>query len=91
MPGHLFEGNPVDEGTTRRIHWVFVAVLGLSVVPGSRVTLSCYGPDVMWGLSRLGIEPMSPALAGGFLTAGPPGKFLAVAFLRIINCLNCSY
>ena len=28
----------------------------------------------MWDLSRPGIEAMSPALAGGFLTTGPPGK-----------------
>ena len=26
------------------------------------------------GSSGTGIEPVSPALAGGFLTAGPPGK-----------------
>ena len=25
-----------------------------------------------------GIEPMSPALASGFLTTGPPGKSLAL-------------
>ena len=25
--------------------------------------------------SRLGIEPVSPALEGGLLTTGPPGKF----------------
>ena len=28
----------------------------------------------MWDLPGPGIEPMSPVLAGGFLTAGPPGK-----------------
>ena len=28
----------------------------------------------MWDLPGPGIEPMSPALAGGFLTAAPPGK-----------------
>ena len=28
----------------------------------------------MWDLSGPGIEPMSPALAGGFLTTVPPGK-----------------
>ena len=29
----------------------------------------------MWDLlSGTGIEPVSPALAGGFLTTGPPGK-----------------
>ena len=28
----------------------------------------------MWDLPRAGLEPMSPALAGGFLTTVPPGK-----------------
>ena len=28
----------------------------------------------MWDLPGPGLEPMSPALAGGFLTAAPPGK-----------------
>ena len=30
----------------------------------------------MWDLPRPGIEPLSPALAHGFLTAGPAGKTL---------------
>ena len=28
----------------------------------------------IWDLPRPGIEPMPPALQGGFLTTGPPGK-----------------
>ena len=28
----------------------------------------------MWGLPGPGLEPMSPALAGGFLTTAPPRK-----------------
>ena len=28
----------------------------------------------MWDLTRPGLEPVSPALAGGFLTTVPPGK-----------------
>ena len=28
----------------------------------------------MWGLPRSGIKPVSPALAGGFVTAKQPGK-----------------
>ena len=28
----------------------------------------------MWDLPRPGLEPVSPALAGGFLTTEPPGK-----------------
>ena len=35
----------------------------------------------MWGLPRSGIEPVSPALAGGSLTTAPPGKPLISVFL----------
>ena len=28
----------------------------------------------MWALPRPGLEPVSPALAGGFLTTAPPGN-----------------
>ena len=31
-------------------------------------------PRRMWNLLGPGIEPVSPALTGGFLTTGPPGK-----------------
>ena len=34
----------------------------------------------MWDLPGLGLEPVSPALAGGFLTTAPPGKSLFVCF-----------
>ena len=34
--------------------------------------LSC--SNGMWDLPGPGIEPVSPALAGGFLTTAPPGK-----------------
>ena len=30
----------------------------------------------MWDLPGPGLEPMSPALKGGFLTIAPPGKSL---------------
>ena len=41
--------------------------------------LSNHGTQVyllhgMWSLPKSGIEPMSPALAGGFLSSGPAGK-----------------
>ena len=32
----------------------------------------------MWDLLGPGIEPLSPALAGGFLTAEPPEKSLDI-------------
>ena len=31
----------------------------------------------MWDLAEPGIKPMCPALAGGFLTTGPPGKSMS--------------
>ena len=37
----------------------------------------------MWDLPGPGLEPASPALAGGFLTTVPPGKFLLVPFLTL--------
>ena len=38
--------------------------------------MQCTGLVAPWhvGSSGTGIEPVSPALAGGFLTTGPPGK-----------------
>ena len=44
----------------------------------------------MWDLARLGIEPVSPALAGGFFTSEPPGKFRIFFFffnLRVLIVL----
>ena len=45
--------------------------------------LSSYGTRAsllrgMWDLPRPGLEPMSPGLAGGFLTTAPPGKPLLI-------------
>ena len=34
----------------------------------------------MWDLPGAGLEPVSPALAGGFLSTVPPGKSLFIAF-----------
>ena len=34
----------------------------------------------MWDLPRPGLESMSPALAGGFLTTAPPGKSIFIYF-----------
>ena len=36
----------------------------------------------MWNLPRPGTESMSPALAGRFLTSGPPGKSLVDIFVE---------
>ena len=43
---------------------------------GSQAQLLCG----MWDLPRAGLEPMSPALAGGLSTTAPPGKPLFVWF-----------
>ena len=34
----------------------------------------------MWDLPGPGLEPVPPALAGGFLTTAPPGKSLLPSF-----------
>ena len=36
----------------------------------------------MWDLPRPGLEPVSPALAGGFLCTAPPGKLYVCVFIR---------
>ena len=66
---------------------LFVAVRGLLIVVASpnaehglqtRRLSSCGSRAQllrgMWDLPRPGLEPVSPALAGGFITTAPPGK-----------------
>ena len=54
---------------------------------GARAQLLCD----MWDLPRPGFEPVSPALASGFLTTAPPGKSLGVLFkLLDFPCGECS-
>ena len=55
--------------------WLLIAVTSLIAVHGrnscgARVQL----PRGMWNLPGPEIKPMSPALAGRFLTTGPAGK-----------------
>ena len=41
-----------------------------------------------WDLPRPGLQPLSPALAGGFLTTAPPGKptiFFLLLFLQLFK------
>ena len=38
----------------------------------------------MWDLPGPGLKPMSPALAGGFLTTVPPGKSQTESYLNMI-------
>ena len=42
----------------------------------------------MWGLPGPGIEPVSPALAGGFLTTRPPGKSRVLLFTSRFNFIT---
>ena len=41
----------------------------------------------MWDLPGPGLEPVSPALAGGFLTTAPPGKPENI-FLKIVKIFH---
>ena len=61
--------------------------------------LSSYGARAlllrgMWDLPGPGLEPVSPALAGGFLTTAPPGKskncFLDMIFRTLEFCTSPS-
>ena len=72
---------------------LFIAVRGPLTITASLVAehrlqthrLSNYGSRAqplrgMWDLPRPGLEPVSPALAGGFLTTAPPGKPMLSVF-----------
>ena len=51
-----------------------VAFGGLPIAVASPAAVVVWGPLGMWDLPRPGIEPMSPALAGGFSTSGLLGS-----------------
>ena len=74
---------------------LFIAVRGPLTITASLVAehrlqtrrLSNYGSWAqplcgMWDLPRPGLEPVSPALAGGVSTTAPPGKPKIVIFLN---------
>ena len=46
----------------------------------------------MWDLPGLGLEPVSPALAGGFLSPAPPGKpyYDVLRSIRVGVCISSS-
>ena len=48
-----------------------------------------HGLSCSWDLPGPGFEPVSPALAGGFLTTAPPGKPLKEIFIKQIK--DCRY
>ena len=71
--------------STLFIHsFIYLTVLGLSygMKAAECVGLVVAAFTVACGilLPRLGIEPVSPALEGGFLTIGPPGESLDSSF-----------
>ena len=45
----------------------------------------------MWDLPRPGLEPVSPASAGRFLTTAPPGKtpVLLILKAKYVSCVLC--
>ena len=45
----------------------------------------------MWDLPGPGLEPMSPALAGGFLTTAPPGKPCSCTFYFYLFIVHYIY
>ena len=61
------------------VHGLLVAAASF-VDLGARALVSCgaraWLSRSMWNLAGPGIEPVFPALAGRFLTTGPPGKSL---------------
>ena len=67
---------------------LFIAVRGPLTVAASSIAehrLSSGGSQAqplcgMWDLPRPGLEPVSPELAGRFLTTAPPGKPLQLSF-----------
>ena len=77
------------------VHWIFIVVASLVVAHGA---LGCEGFSScsawasllhgVWSLLRPGTEPVFPALAGQFSTAGPPGKSKTTIFMTCENYLK---
>ena len=65
---------------------LFLAALGLRCC--TRAFSSCGARAQLlhgvWDFSGPGLEPMSPALAGGFLTTAPPGKSAMKVFITYL-------
>ena len=49
-------------------------VVGRHLISVASLVVERGQPQGMWDLPGPGMEPVSPVLAGEFLTAGPPGK-----------------
>ena len=78
---------------------LFIAVRGPLTIVASLVVerrLSSCGSRAqllrgMWDLPRPRLEPVSPALAGGFLTTAPPGKPQWLLFLHSRRDMQTGY
>ena len=84
-------GLPLVAG--RRLLTALASPVAEQRVKGSRAAvLAAQLPRGTWDLSGSRIDPVSPALAGGFLTTGPPGKpstscfFFKKSFSRPTAC-----
>ena len=70
------------------LQWLLLADLRLSGAQASAVAM--HGLKLthnMWNLSRPGVEPVSPALAGRFFITGPPGKYPSCLLKKYIYLL----
>ena len=70
------------------LQWLLLADLRLSGAQASAVAM--HGLKLthnMWNLSRPGVEPVSPALAGRFFSTGPPGKYPSCLLKKYIYLL----
>ena len=76
----LREGYSLVEGR-RLLTAVASVVADLELVSSAVWLTGSVAPCGMWNLPGPGIEPMSPVLAGRFLTTGTPEKFLRIVFI----------
>ena len=82
-------GNPTDRGAwLARVHGVTKSQTQLSDSAHMHRLSSCGAQAEllfgMWNLPRPGINPMSPALASGFLSTMPPGKSKLLLLLLLL-------
>ena len=63
---------------------------GLQVLEHSSCVTQAQWLRGMWDLPGPGLEPMSPALAGGFLTTVPPGKPSIIGYYKILSIVPCA-
>ena len=62
-----------------------VAALGPRRVGSVAVVHGAHLPQGMWDLPGPGIESVSPALARGFSTTGPPGKSQGLVSRELVS------